>query len=153
MADILYTEENYNPKMGLKNIYTKLKEIIQKVNTLWSNAPTVTPKVYKALLTQTSTNAPQVVSNGTGANTPLINTLGGTPTITYSVTGAYNIELTGAFPDGKTFVTIGGNAANASAIFTSNRYDTDNIEIRSSVGGALADDLYSETSILIEVYP
>jgi len=31
MADILNPEENYNPKLGLKNIYTKLKEIIQKL--------------------------------------------------------------------------------------------------------------------------
>jgi len=54
MADILYTEENYNPKMGLKNVYTKLKEIIQKVNTLVNSAPSVTHKVYKALLTQDS---------------------------------------------------------------------------------------------------
>lgn len=102
------------------------------------------PKVYKALLTQSGTNAPVA--------TVLVNTLGGTPTLTYGISGSYNAELIGGFPNGKTFVTIGGNSASSSAIFTTNRYDEDNIEIRSH-SGVLADDLLSETSILIEVYP
>lgn len=94
MADILNTEENYNPKLGLKNIYAKLLEIIAKVNTLWSNAPTVTPKVYKALLTQTGTDAPVA--------TVLVNTLSGTPVWSYVGVGDYELTLASEWTVNKT---------------------------------------------------
>ncbi len=37
---ILDPQENYNPKLGLKNIYTKLVEIIKQVNTNVTNIAT-----------------------------------------------------------------------------------------------------------------
>lgn len=95
MADILNTEENYNPKLGLKNIYTKLLEIIVKVNTLWSNL-VAQPKVYKALLTQTGILAPVAKV--------LVNTLSNTLVWTRSSAGNYSGTLTGEFVHNKTYV-------------------------------------------------
>lgn len=60
MADILDTQENYNPKLGLKNIFTKLVEIIKRLNTNTSAITTLQglvgtpPTRYVALMTQTS---------------------------------------------------------------------------------------------------
>ena len=53
-------------------------------------------KVYRALLTQASTDAPVA--------TVLENTLGGTVVWTYDAAGEYDATLTGAFTDGKTFL-------------------------------------------------
>ena len=64
--------------------------------------PTVSYKVYVALLTQTGTSAPTA--------TVLENTLGGTPVWSYDSMGgpgAYDLTLTGAFSSGKTFVLVG----------------------------------------------
>ena len=60
---ILDPQENYNPKLGLQIIYRKLVEIIGNLNTAITNIATntaaieamgTTPKIYKALLTQTT---------------------------------------------------------------------------------------------------
>jgi len=53
-------------------------------------------KIYKALLTQTGTNAPTAVV--------LENTLGGTPVWSYSSTGYYILTLSGVFTLGKTLI-------------------------------------------------
>ena len=144
MADILNTEENYNPKLGLKNIYAKLLEIIAKVNTLWSNAPTVTPKVYKALLTQTGTDAPVA--------TVLVNTLSGTPVWSYFGVGRYRMTLVGQFLTGKVIFLLGNSDFSFS--FAAYRVDDDTIEVNTgSFVPALQDSFLYETSILIEVYP
>ena len=52
------------------------------------------PKVYKALLTQTGTDAPVA--------TVLENTLGGVPIWTYGGVGTYDVTLADAFPTSKT---------------------------------------------------
>jgi hypothetical protein len=56
-------------------------------------------KVYTALLTQSSTDAPVA--------TVLENTLGVTPTWKYNSNGNYSIQCSACFTDGKTFVTMG----------------------------------------------
>ena len=136
MADILNTEENYNPKLGLKNIYAKLLEIIAKVNTLWANSPNV--KVYKALLTQTGTDAPVA--------TVLANTLSGLPVWSRSGIGQYRLTLTDEFPQAKTFCLVNQDANGTYLIYTVNS-NTMQLE---SAGG---DDCLSYTTVYIEVYP
>jgi len=72
MADIINPQEGSNPQVGLKNIFTKLKEIIRVLNTAVSNIAQNTlgislledslgpiPKIYKALISQ---NAPVVTT-------------------------------------------------------------------------------------------
>lgn len=66
MANILDPNEDYNPKNGLRVIYTKLKEVIRVLNTAVANIATNTSdiaaleiqagsyKKYVALLTQTT---------------------------------------------------------------------------------------------------
>src|SRR5687767_6514065 len=61
-----------------------------------SSAATLGYKVYKAILTQSSTSAPVA--------TVLQNTLGGTVVWTYNGVGDYTGTLTGVFIDGKTIV-------------------------------------------------
>lgn len=145
MADILNTEENYNPKLGLKNIYAKLIEIIAKVNTLWASL-VAQPKVYKALLTQTGTGAPVA--------TILTNTLSGTPVWSYSATGRYVLTLTSEFTSAKTSFFINAtNSADGGYLFGGFRANTDEVNVSSSSAGVLSDDLLNETPITIEVYP
>jgi hypothetical protein len=152
MADILYTEEDYNPKNGLRNVYTKLKEIIQKVNTLWANAPSVTPKVYEVLLTQTGTDAPVIVSDGSGANTPLVNTLSGTPVWSYSTVGRYLLTLEGEFIVSKTTIFIGHN--DITSLFSAYRVSDDVIRLEcTDLALVKADDLIVNFPIKITVYP
>ncbi len=60
MANILNPNEDYNPKNGLKVIYTKLIEIINRINSNTSDITTLQglvgtpPTRYVALMTQTS---------------------------------------------------------------------------------------------------
>lgn len=55
-------------------------------------------KIYRALLLQSGTNAPVA--------TVLENSLGGTLVWSYYDVGVYYVELTGAFPSGRTLVTV-----------------------------------------------
>lgn len=64
------------------------------LNDIVDSYPEGGAKVYKALLTQSGTNAPVA--------TVLVNTLSGTPVWTRSSEGAYIATLTGEFTSGKT---------------------------------------------------
>lgn len=109
---ILDPQENYNPKLGLQNIYRKLVEIIKNLNTAISNITTNTTdiaaletqagsyKKYVANLTQTGTSAPTI--------SVLENTLGGTLVWTYSAVGEYTATLAGLFPDADKVAIIPG---------------------------------------------
>lgn len=66
MANILDPTENLSPVSGLKGIYTKLREVIRVLNTAVTNIDTNTesidslgtiPKIYKALLTQSTVSS------------------------------------------------------------------------------------------------
>jgi hypothetical protein len=65
-------------------------------NTVWQDAKPY--KVYTALLTQSSNNAPVA--------TVLENTLGGVPVWSRSSQGVYKATLANAFPENKTFLTL-----------------------------------------------
>ena len=153
MANILDPTENLSPVSGLKGIYTKLIEVIRRLNVLLANSGS--SKVYKALITQGSTNAPVVVSNGTGANTPLVNTLGGTPVWSYNSAGNYSLTLAGAFADGKTNVKISYGSDGAENILNWYRNSNDEIVFLTlEVGTGVADNIMLyPTSVEIEVFP
>ncbi len=106
---------------------------------------------YKALLTQTGTNAPT-------ANIKY-NTLGYDPVIVRESTGNYSLSLTGNVI-GKIIVMLGGHVlAYDTRVVYSIQYNpkttTTNILIYSGSNyvGTLSDDLLVDTPITIELYP
>lgn len=103
------------------------------------------PKVYKALLTQTGTNAPVA--------TVLVNTLSGTPVWSYDGVGNYILTLASEFPQNKTFIKI--NNAESGGRFNLAYWDSVNtIRVDSADGsGTGYNDLLLYTSFEIEVYP
>lgn len=117
-----------------------------------------TVKVYRAILTQTGTNAPVA--------TVLENSLGGTPVWSYVNVGFYALTLAAAFPAAKTLVKV-GSAWDVSGIADTNTSFTFNARpVSDSVWyfqttyqngsdgiGAAANELLSQTAIEILVYP
>lgn len=95
---------------NVKTFFKKINEIIDYLNNLViPNAPNY--KIYRALLTQTGTDAPVA--------TVLENTLGINPTLNYEDISAFSIEATGLFVLGKTFFRLGqgDNAAGGGAFY------------------------------------
>lgn len=109
-------------------------------------------KVYKALLSQSGTSAPTIESNGTGANTPLVNTLSGTPTFGYTAAGDYTFNLTGEFTSGKVLILM-GSVDDPTSVITYNRVSDDTISIKTKIAGVGTNDLLSNISFYVEVYP
>jgi len=151
MANILNATEDYNPKNGLKNIFTKLIEIIKAINANTNAIAAMgNPKVYKALLTQTGTSAPVA--------TVLVNTLSGTPVWSYNSVGQYILTLTGEFIATKTLVFIGGGDTASGdffewAIDTTTKPNSLTFVFRDVSSNSPSNNLLSETAITIEVYP
>ena len=120
---------------------------VTESNTSYVNGVQVStsvPKVYKALLTQTGTDAPVA--------TVLVNTLSGTPVWSYFGVGRYRMTLVGQFLTGKVIFLLGNSDFSFS--FAAYRVDDDTIEVNTgSFVPALQDSFLYETSILIEVYP
>ena len=113
-----------------------------------SNFGTSTYKVYTALLTQTSNNAPVA--------TVLENTLGGTPTFTYIGIGGYEMTLNGSFNSSKTWVVGGSADVNAGggdfATLDIRRLNDNIISLRTYDDFTGADNMLVNTSIEIRVY-
>ncbi len=144
MADILKIARDFNPKKALTHIFDKIDEIIKKVNTLWSNAPTVTPKIYEALLNQSGTDVPTA--------TELYNTLGDI-TFSRNQAGDYVIQSSALFTANKTHIIVG--AATYPYVMEYGYSDSSNLYLatRTNLTGTLADDKLYETAITIKVYP
>jgi len=104
----------------------------------------VKPKVYKALLTQISTNAPTAIV--------LENTIGDI-VWDYSDEGEYSGTLSGAFTDDKTFINIGKNSAMYSYIAAVGDDSTVFAGSLNALTEAAVNGGLSGTPILIEVYP
>lgn len=104
-------------------------------------------KVYKALLTQTGTNAPVV--------TILVNTLGAVPVSSYDFAGAFRLTSTGLFPDDKTHVIINGfNDASDGNRIGAFRVNSNYVLITTGDNNLTgANDVLTATSITIEVFP
>ncbi len=75
-----------------------LKDLVLLTDAIANSSGGSSYLVYTALLTQTGTDAPVA--------TVLQNTLGGTVVWTYEDFATYQGTLTGAFTDGKTFVSF-----------------------------------------------
>jgi antitoxin component HigA of HigAB toxin-antitoxin module len=143
------------------NNFVRVQDLLPIVNELEDeiNAiPTPTPDPvlrYKALLTQSGTDAPVA--------TVLENSLGGTPSITYVDVGTYNLTLDKAFRTNKTFVLTGLGLSFSSFTGTLFRYQIigeDTIRLFTYLLDAgditsvsLANGKLSNFSIQIEVYP
>lgn len=106
-------------------------------------------KTYKALLSQSSFFPPQIVSNGDG--TPFINNLSAGIVFSRASQGVYWGTLAGAFPDGKTFLSI--TSRGSGTFFSIQRIDDDTIEISTADSIEPLDSILNKTSILIEIYP
>lgn len=107
----------------------------------------VAPKVYTALLSQTGTNDPVAAVLGTNSV--------GVITWTRNSAGSYTGALTGAFPNGKTFVIIGNANGNTDTqMFTRAFRASDNtINISMQDSGQQFVDVFNNVSIEIRVYP
>ena len=110
----------------------------------------VAPKVYKALLTQSGTDAPVA--------TVLVNTLSGTPVWSRSTDGQYLLTLNGEFISSKTFILLGSfdsdNSVSGRGYINGCVISSDEIRIQTTdSSNAVIDGQLYNTSILIEVYP
>lgn len=104
-------------------------------------------KVYRALVTQTSTSAPTA--------TVLENSLGGTVVWARSSTGTYTATLTGAFTSAKTFIMQPGETGTIAAIknVLASRTSDNVVTVTAGSGGTLEDAVLSTYPITILVYP
>jgi len=95
MANILKIVKDFNPKKALGYIFDKIDEILQVTNESAAAiaALPVQPKVYRATLTQTGTDAPVALK--------LENTLSDTPVWSRISMGSYKLTLNGEFVDQK----------------------------------------------------
>lgn len=102
-------------------------------------------KVYRALLTQTGTDAPTA--------TVLENSLGGTPTYGYVDPGTYTVTLTGAFTANKTAFLMGpisdGSGQNAGAFYN----NVNEAGIYTATLGTPGNGLLSGVLFEILIYP
>jgi hypothetical protein len=114
-----------------------------------SSAPesSVSVKVYRALVTQSSTTAPTA--------TVLENSLGGTLVWARSVAGTYTATLAGTFTSAKTFIMQPGETGTIAAIknVLAVRTSADVVTVTTGSGGTLEDGVLSSYPISILVYP
>jgi len=130
----------------IKKLFRQVGGIGTRVKTLEGGGGI---KRYKALLTQSGTDAPTAVI--------LENTLGEVPTFSYSASGEYKMTSNGKFT-GKTFLIIGsatdGDPSGLSQDVDAFVYSINEIIF---ISRDTIDDptngLLENTSILIEVYP
>jgi hypothetical protein len=111
--------------------------------------------VYSALLFQTGTNAPELVSTDSNGDTnPFSNTIGNI-VFSYNSVGSYLLTLAGAFPYEKTQVFITQNSSNNAYLFNfSDWAQPDQLQIlTTSSNGTPTNGALNYTSIEIRVYP
>lgn len=125
-----------------------LNSLIEDINTEVIGGLTGT---YKALLTQTGTDAPTA--------TVLVNTLGITPVFARSGTGQYTITSTGSFPSGRTAITTGQYYINGIGQITYAYRNSDNeIAVETAEHNPVGptfdniDEGLDQTVVCIEVY-
>lgn len=127
-----------------------------EITNLSATGTTNGVKVYRALLTQTGTDAPVA--------TVLANTLGGTVEWYYDGTGQYTATLTGVFLAGKTCLPSVGTVTALDGITTVvvtafYRVDDDNVRLQTAIADiavgtlTLSDGQLTGTYVEILVYP
>lgn len=101
-------------------------------------------KKYIALLTQSASSAPTAIV--------LENTLGGTPSFSYTSTGNYLLTLGSAFDSNKTYVIIGDSDV-AQVICSAVNVSNNDVELRTfNLSGTYLNDIFNNTTIEIRVY-
>jgi hypothetical protein len=112
-------------------------------STIYAVGSTASYKVYRALISQASTNAPTAKV--------LENTLSGTPTFGYTSAGNYYMTLTGEFTADKTYV-IADNFPKG-GFLQIYRDDVDTISLRSyNTSLAATNGILEDVTIEIKVY-
>lgn len=136
--------QQQSPAWRDKEIHNCLCGIKDALETIYANQP----KVYRALLTQSGTNAPTAIV--------LENTLGETPTFSYSNDGEYTLNTVGnVFTQDKTFITyapfpvVGIDVRTFQAV----RNNQTVVDLRTYNAGALTNDMILNSAIEILVYP
>jgi hypothetical protein len=131
---------NITDNANKENTAERVREVLNDMNDSYALANAdITPNVYKALLTQTSTNAP--------TEDILVNTIGSI-IWTYDSAGVYVGTLVNAFPASRTFKFIEQEDTSGGVVLI-NRISEDVIHILTNG----SNDILSKTSVLIEVYP
>lgn len=132
------------------NILAELKRIKQHIAYLYSQisgASSYTPayKVYTALLTQTSTNAPGAIV--------LENTLGFPVNWVYYDTGYYYTTVVNNFPSGKVAVFIGETQGLVQWAVEGLNSDIALYTFANTAPTAPADGQLNKTAVEIRIYP
>lgn len=130
------TNKTTSKSISPLNVGENMKAIVDLI-------PEIPYKVYTALLSQTSTNAPVA--------TILENTLGGTVVFSYSGVGSYVATLTGVFILNKTWCSI-TSTASADVTVTAGRSSDNTVNINSFLSGTLTNSIMSPTCLEIRVY-
>ena len=115
--------------------------------TDWIQVGKIEPKIYKALLTQTGTDAPNVVISENSI---------GEIIYTFQSNGIFVGTLPSVFLSGKTHINIGENSPSNSLTKAYRNSDNDfYIETMVISGGFVAgtNSILNETSLIIEIYP
>ena len=148
MAKITYTDKttaNTSPLPTTQKFTSgDANEIKASVNALYDAAPLV----YKALLSQTGTDAPTAVVH--------VNTLGGVPVFGYDGVGYYRMTLNSAFPQTRAHAYLQNNIGDgaAPAFFSVKVNASGNyVEIATGDGQDGLDEVLANTPITIEIYP
>lgn len=159
----------FNNTLKIASVYPQLDERINGIQNLKFNIPAgqivtfkcaktgywypigqsnTTYKVWRALLTQSGTAAPTIVSDGIGANTPFSNSIGDIVLTRFSA-GIYTGTLSGAFPVDKTSFL---NFSLASPLGISFGRTSDNtFSITTVSSGVATDGLFSNAGFEIIV--
>ena len=130
------TNKTTSKSISPSNVGNNMKAVVDLI-------PNESHKVYTALLSQISTNAPVA--------TILENTLEGTVIFSYSEVGSYIATLTGAFVLNKTWCSI-TSTASANVTVTAGRGSDNTVNINSFLSGTLTNSIMSPVCLEIRVY-
>lgn len=143
-----------NPGDALPVVSKNYNDLLDYIEELENKTLVSQSKKYYILSSQSSTNAPTVESNGSGANTPFINTLGGSVALARTNTGRYTLNSSSLFgaSASKCDISISLNAGSGYE-FYAEWTDASTISISTFNSGSFSDDILTMSSIKIEVYP
>ena len=141
-----FTELTANEVVGTDDFWVYFQSEDGLTDYKVAKSSLFTHKKYRALLTQSGTNAPTAVV--------LENTLGGSPVLSYSGGGIYVLTLSGAFLTDKVFLSYEARKSSGVSWIVAYRSSDNTIAIQSyDSAGNLTDGIMSSLSFEINVYP